>query len=767
MKVCSSGCVQFIQIGANHFNVGQEFLGQLMDITESNLDPSGVDNIQSSLFELEANQINSTGFSDSEIFSRNLPLSRNMNLDGFKQDTGLYSQVYGLSQEVQQLHEPATLFDKPKPQETLLFEAPQPRGSAIDSAVGDPTSLFIRGLPSNTTEEHIRLLLAWSDDYHVRRIFPEEPSSTAPGFAAEILFMTMAGAQKAKHLLETISNDNRVGKMTIELATTTTLQTTKSLASRPKGRHKFTALDTFYLKEIFGKNPRPSVDARREFARHLGVDEKLVTTWFNNYRQRQQKDPSFSQSTSLFCTNLLTFEAGTSETGVFEDETAIPNAMPLPITGERLEQLSVDQQSMSPIERFIALPSGSEGEPDIEAIEAASHGILEASNPAPSYQFSIYSAASDLDARSAFGHSTSSQSYGSTISSWSHSYSGRKRHGRGRRGLPDKYKYAKLGTNPPPQEPPPQDSVAPILESTCYQCSSRFDYTFGSGKTDGKLVCLGCKVVLGTCNRDGTVWPKELKFPCRRCGPESLTDSVNLDSTRLAIGQRIVYNCQRCSLRNYTITLRKLIKYQCTFCERRYGSRYGWERHETTKHEPREVWICCRTRGQPESIDPRKSPGYHELCIFCKSTNTRIEHMSKVHRWQDCANRPLAERSFTRKDELAQHLRIFHKSSLTPEMTGLWRKRIDQSGKVWRCGICGEIFLDWKKRLRHVAEHWESGESMADWDKKLEGRRGVVGFETFGRGVEGGPPVHPRPQSTLLGGILSGIWGKAKSIISR
>jgi hypothetical protein len=171
-----------------------------------------------------------------------------------------------------------------------------------------------------------------------------------------------------------------------------------------KKRHKFSPQDKIYLEEQFSVNPYPSTEDRAQIAQRLGILEKMNQTWFNNARQRQIAPRMTSTSRS--------------------------NAPP---SREGLERLTfVQQTSRSPFERSAVIPRGGEGEPSIEAIEAAIKQKLEMWNDentaGPTHSCSDDSSVADdrvLIARDADipsvhsfeGDSRSSQSHSSAFSS--------------------------------------------------------------------------------------------------------------------------------------------------------------------------------------------------------------------------------------------------------------------------------------------------------------------------------------------------------------
>jgi hypothetical protein len=125
--------------------------------------------------------------------------------------------------------------------------------------------------------------------------------------------------------------------------------------------------------------------------------------------------------------------------------------------------------------------------------------------------------------------------------------------------------------------------------------------------------------------------------------------------------------------------------FRCTFCGKRFSSRYEWNRHEESVHVPQTCWICAR----PE-----------------------------------CADKPDNERSFFRKDHLIQHLRRTHKL-LESDINSLpsldeWKSStapLDPFDQALHCGFCGHRSTSWSERVDHIANHVKNGADWNTWAK--------------------------------------------------
>ncbi|KAH9905162.1 hypothetical protein F4778DRAFT_769886 [Xylariomycetidae sp. FL2044] len=107
-------------------------------------------------------------------------------------------------------------------------------------------------------------------------------------------------------------------------------------------------------------------------------------------------------------------------------------------------------------------------------------------------------------------------------------------------------------------------------------------------------------------------------------------------------------------------------KYWCTSCNKTFKRKFDWKRHEEEFHER---W--------------RKFP-----CPSCNQSfwgpNTFNQHHKSAHGCKSCP----------------------HADSVVKTM----RRR-----KAWGCGICAALQFQFEKHIDHVAGHFESGSTKADW----------------------------------------------------
>ncbi|SPO02435.1 uncharacterized protein DNG_05108 [Cephalotrichum gorgonifer] len=149
--------------------------------------------------------------------------------------------------------------------------------------------------------------------------------------------------------------------------------------------------------------------------------------------------------------------------------------------------------------------------------------------------------------------------------------------------------------------------------------------------------------------------------------------------------------------------------YQCTFCTDTFKTRYDWTRHEATLHLVLEKWTCLPFG--PRHVDPQDEGSVS--CALCGAADPSESHIAS-HRAENCTVKPLAARTYFRKDHLRQHLRVAHGVHALPPAAEAWRTKVTRIR--CRCGFCGEAFTSWPERNAHLAEHFRDGARMKDWN---------------------------------------------------
>ncbi|KAI5459756.1 hypothetical protein BGZ63DRAFT_489736 [Mariannaea sp. PMI_226] len=153
--------------------------------------------------------------------------------------------------------------------------------------------------------------------------------------------------------------------------------------------------------------------------------------------------------------------------------------------------------------------------------------------------------------------------------------------------------------------------------------------------------------------------------------------------------------------------------FQCTFCTETFGAKHDWQRHEHALHLPLERWVCA-----PEGPSNRNPNTGEEFCVFCGQVNPDDAHIQS-HNYTLCQERSIHWRTFNRKDHLNQHLRLVHNTKFT-DLMKTWKVPMPEIQS--RCGFCESALNTWDDRVHHLANHFKSGKTMADW-------KGGWGFE--------------------------------------
>lgn len=166
--------------------------------------------------------------------------------------------------------------------------------------------------------------------------------------------------------------------------------------------------------------------------------------------------------------------------------------------------------------------------------------------------------------------------------------------------------------------------------------------------------------------------------------------------------------------REETETLGK--RYQCTACSSSFSNRIEWTSHENTIHGYRTTeWICMA-----DGIQGRGSN-----CDFCSKIIESTDHLEQ-HKASLCAARPPHRRTFSEFKMLKRHIQVWHMKNASKEEKKMvtvphtWERpvvHIDPSA-LW-CGFCQVDFKSIESRMRHVARHFEAGETMSDWVDRL------------------------------------------------
>lgn len=146
--------------------------------------------------------------------------------------------------------------------------------------------------------------------------------------------------------------------------------------------------------------------------------------------------------------------------------------------------------------------------------------------------------------------------------------------------------------------------------------------------------------------------------------------------------------------------------YQCTFCPETFETKHNWTRHENSMHLSLERWICSLNGSTA------RDPMHGMSCVYCGQADPNEAHL-KAHNYDSCVEGPIEKRTFYRKDHLNQHLKLVHGASYMKGLMDSWKTGNAQIKS--RCGFCDIPLTSWAARVHHLAEHFRSGSTMANW----------------------------------------------------
>lgn len=194
-----------------------------------------------------------------------------------------------------------------------------------------------------------------------------------------------------------------------------------------------------------------------------------------------------------------------------------------------------------------------------------------------------------------------------------------------------------------------------------------------------------------------------------------------------------------------TRTRSKEHTFQCTFCLQSFRKRYDWVRHERSIHLPGlDSWICTVPLPPDQSFLVWRVDQANPECIFCGHSSPTHEHIQS-HEFQTCSERPVSERTFTRKDHLWQHLHKFHRckkwEGWKPNLNLLQHR---QDKLQSQCGFCNVMMNSWEERAQHLASHFRRGATMAEWSggpgvRLSSEDAGTLKIKGHGQGSGSGP----------------------------
>ncbi|EEU38455.1 uncharacterized protein NECHADRAFT_88613 [Fusarium vanettenii 77-13-4] len=120
--------------------------------------------------------------------------------------------------------------------------------------------------------------------------------------------------------------------------------------------------------------------------------------------------------------------------------------------------------------------------------------------------------------------------------------------------------------------------------------------------------------------------------------------------------------------------------YQCTFCPETFKTKHNWTRHEKSLHLSLERWVCSPNGAT--AMHPEQGIS----CIYCRQADPNEPHLNA---------------------------RLVHGTKYMEWPMDSWKT--DNAEIRSRCGFCGEALSSWAIRVDHLADHFKSESTMADW----------------------------------------------------
>ena len=148
--------------------------------------------------------------------------------------------------------------------------------------------------------------------------------------------------------------------------------------------------------------------------------------------------------------------------------------------------------------------------------------------------------------------------------------------------------------------------------------------------------------------------------------------------------------------------------YCCTSCDERrsYKNISEWRRHEKG-HE--DTYVCMLGRPVDETEGDVR-------CSLCGTPNPSEAHLG-AHNTQLCGRGVLGSFSCKRRADMVRHLKVRHNVHEKAQGEAVADKWKDTTKKqAWSCGFCVHLFHTFGDRLKHIAKHFENGQTLDGWD---------------------------------------------------
>lgn len=103
-------------------------------------------------------------------------------------------------------------------------------------------------------------------------------------------------------------------------------------------------------------------------------------------------------------------------------------------------------------------------------------------------------------------------------------------------------------------------------------------------------------------------------------------------------------------------------------------------------------------------------------CILCGTLNPCEKHLD-AHNIQTCGQGVPGSFSCKRRADLVRHLRKFHNvqaKAYGEAIADKWKETTKK--QAWSCGFCIHLAYTFGDRLKHIATHFDGGQTLEDWD---------------------------------------------------
>ena len=148
--------------------------------------------------------------------------------------------------------------------------------------------------------------------------------------------------------------------------------------------------------------------------------------------------------------------------------------------------------------------------------------------------------------------------------------------------------------------------------------------------------------------------------------------------------------------------------YWCTICEdqRSYKNISDWRKHEK---EHVDVYVCM-LRGPVDEIQGCIR------CSLCGTLNPTVKHFGE-HDTQLCEQEVPGPFTCKRRVDLVRHLKKCHNVQEKAQGEAVADKCKKTTKKqAWSCGFCVHLFHTFGDRLKHIAKHFEDGQTLDQWN---------------------------------------------------